>query len=129
MPTKPLKDQARAIVADFLLDKLTQSGKFYDFADCICKSGFMGHSTSILYQEVRCTRILYLPLPRWIFTLMKSGLRNCLGGQNRHHRCIDSSRNRRLVRIDSRHSKPFLPEKLRYFRAFFENMKKRSRNA
>jgi hypothetical protein len=60
VPPKPLKEQARAIVADFLLDKLNQSGKFYDFADCICKSDFTGSSTSILYTEVRCTE--YFPL-------------------------------------------------------------------
>ena len=67
--------------------------------------------------------------PRWTFTLVKSGLRICSREQNRHHRCVDPLRNHGLVRIDSHHSKPFLPEKSRYFGAFFGQMKKRSSNA
>jgi hypothetical protein len=59
-----------------------------------------------------------LRTPRWIFTLMKSDFRICLRQQNRHHRRVDPLRNRRLVRIESHHSKPFLPEKSRYFERF-----------
>ena len=70
-----------------------------------------------------------LRTPRWIFTLMKSDLRICSPQQNRHHRRVDPLRNHRLVRIDSHHSKPFLPEKIPIFSSVFENIKKRSRNA
>ena len=49
---------------------------------------------------------------------MKSDFRICLRQQNLYHRRVDPLRNRRLVRIESHHSKPFLPEKSRYFERF-----------
>ena len=49
---------------------------------------------------------------------MKSDFRICLRQQNRYHRRVDPLRNRRLVRIESHHSKSFLPEKSLYFERF-----------